>query len=310
LLALERGRLRWFWVCAVSLWLVKENGAIVSAMLAPPLFLKGRRRDAVLLGLLSVGVFALINGKVMAMMASATGDIGTVASRRAANIRIIGEWRTVTYLIGVLLPFAVIARPCWSWLPAIALMAMNVVISTRSIGFHYECIVIPFLVYGLITALKGREKPAQRNAAAAFAACALLAVFGRSPVLSLRQHWPTVPHRCLAAELAVLPSGGSIATQSGLFPHLMARKDVFLRGLPAALQEDYLVVTKLPDVSLYATPLLTGWLDTITAQRPDYRLLYEGSLLRLWCRAAVCATTNTLAAVRALSNIEARCSTP
>ncbi len=319
LLALERKRTVSFWACCAAICLVKENGPLVTALLAVPLFLKRRKgdgiaRDGIALIVVSALIFWVINAKVMPAWAPSTGDIGTVASRRMGGA--LGpllaskfEWKTLRYLVQVLLPFAVVAVPCWSWLGAAALVAMNLIISLRMVGFHYECVTIPFLMYGFITALQARPAGPKRRFAGIIAACALLAVFGRSPVLALRQHWPRGEHRCLESLLQALPPKASIATQSGLFPHLMARQDIFLRGLATALQEDYLVVSKLPGISTYATPLLMGWLDSLSTQRPDYHLLFEDGRLRVWCRAPVCTSTNTLAAVRALSNIQAACST-
>jgi uncharacterized membrane protein len=315
LLALERGRLSWLWLCAVGCWLTKENSGIVTGFLAVGLFLKGRRGQGAALALASLAAFWFLNAKVMPAFAPVVGDIGTVASRRLTGpllplLLSKMEWKTMRYLTQVLLPFVVVAVPCWSWLAVGALMAMNLLISLRTVGFHYECIVMPFLFYGLITALKARSSAPRRELALVFATCALFAVFGRSPVLALGAHWPSREHRCMTASLATLPPAASVATQSGLFPHLMARRDIFLRGLPEQVQEDYLVTTKLADVSTYATPLLHSWVDGFSAARPDYRLLFEDSRLKIWCHLRVCTATNTLAALRALSNIQASCSTP
>ena len=208
--------------------MLKRTGP-VTALLAVPLFLKRRKgdgiaRDGIALIVVSALIFWVINAKVMPAWAPSTGDIGTVASRRMGGA--LGpllaskfEWKTLRYLVQVLLPFAVVAVPCWSWLGAAALVAMNLIISLRMVGFHYECVTIPFLMYGFITALQARPAGPKRRFAGIIAACALLAVFGRSPVLASVNTGPAVSIAVWVSASSPPPKA-SIATQSGLFPIL------------------------------------------------------------------------------------------
>ena len=155
---------------------------------------------------------------------------------------------------------------------------MNVIIGINSIGFHYECILIPFLFAALIAGLaKAKEKPEIGTIALLFIFPALLR---RSPVFHIRKFWPTAHrHNMVRAELKKIPETASISTQTALHPHLTHRKDAFL--FSGAPKTDYVIVDLSENLERYGTPNLLADVENDGRLQKLFKIFDQDHLL-IW----------------------------
>ena len=309
LLALEKGRLLWFWAMCLVSWIVKENAPIFTGLIGAWLVLAGpkRRINGFALGLLSVAAFFVINTKITPHFVGTGVGADTMLVKRMrhfgnSNAEIFHSilshpfgfifeiaqpffhLKALKYFLDVTAPFLffVPAAP----LPALIVLAgisMNLLVNQPTIGFHYECILIPFLFYILLAGLAALNK---RNKLSGVKVVALvflsfLLFYGRSPVESIRRFWPNAHQRFVADELRKIPESASVATQSALYPHVSHRKDAFLysAGVPAT---DYIIADLSPGIDLYATMNLAT--DVARIDPLVYSLEFDHDNLRIWRR--------------------------
>lgn len=282
LLAIETRRWIALWVLTALAWTVKENAPLFTAMIGGWLLLRrheARRIQGAALIMASIAVFAIVNMKITPHFAGASdtkavhrlGQFGRSNAEILSYIathpfsfiwaiaKPVAQPQALKYFLQIFVPFLLHfpAAPLVA-LIALAGFVMNVVVNLPMLGFHYECLLIPFLFYVLVSAVA--RMPAERRRAPHVAALTLmsfLVFFGRGPVHSLRTNKPTERHKFVAAELAKIPQNASITTQSALHPHLDHRKDAFLFS-PEPSTTDYVIFDFAPGVDRYGTPDLEG----------------------------------------------------
>lgn len=289
LFALATARMAVFWLLCAFSWLVKENaplftallglGALVSPRSFAPNAAENRAAAPRLHGLIlfagSLAVFYLVNQKLTPMFSGGAGKtrfafrMGTIAQSGAAFLAYAVDHpadfltylakqflsvSTLKYFLIVFTPFIFFARQApVPMLIAFAGFAMNVVLGIHSVGFHYECVIIPFLFCSLAAGLSRRPLGTAPSAHALLLLSFLL-FYGRSPVHDLRAFRPNAHHRMVSEELDKIPRQASVAAQSALHPHLTHRKDAFLlAGPPTA---DYVAADLSEGISRYGTPNL------------------------------------------------------
>jgi uncharacterized membrane protein len=99
------------------------------------------------------------------------------------------------YLLVLLIPFAISLRKSWPWLlassPMIAINVLSKFDTQRTLRFHYEAFLLPFLIMGLLIALKDYEikKDLKRLT---FALLLALCVSDRWPGHFMWRYWPGV----------------------------------------------------------------------------------------------------------------------
>ncbi|MBI3558301.1 MAG: DUF2079 domain-containing protein [Deltaproteobacteria bacterium] len=315
LISLEKKRLTLFWVLCLISWSVKENAPIFTALLGAWLCvdsLRGRmpvsrRWHGVALGLLSFFAFYIINSKITPHFVGSGMGADTMLVKRlrqfggtndqilraillhpfafaAEVLRPFFQVKAARYFLDVTAPFLffVPAAP----LPALIVLAgigMNLLVNQPTIGFHYECILIPFLFYILLAGLAtlNSKNKLVGVRVPVLMTLSFLLFFGRSPVDSIRRHWPTAHDRFVSQELLRIPEAASVATQGVLHPHLAHRKDVFLfsAGVPST---DYIVADLSPGIELYATPNL--YADLAKIDSAVYSLEFDRDGLKIWHR--------------------------
>ncbi len=101
-------------------------------------------------------------------------------------------WDRLKYLVYLLAPFIVIGRNAWVWLlPAIPGIAFNLLAPNhahRSMSFHYDLMVLPFLLMMLV--LGARKINKEKTWALAF--CIALSFSSKWPTYKLRIFFPTI----------------------------------------------------------------------------------------------------------------------
>ncbi len=315
LLALEKKQLTLFWALCLTSWTVKENAPIFTTLIGAWLMLDSlrgrlpasRRWHGLGLGLLSIVVFLVINIKITPHFVGTGVGADTMLVKRLRQfgntnneifvaifthpfifirevVRPFFNFHALRYFLDVTAPFLIFvpAAPLVGMI-ALAGISMNLLLNQPTIGFHYECVLIPFLFYVLIAGLSRLNEKNQLSGAKvpALVVLSFLLFYGRSPVESIRGYWPTAHQRWVSTELRKLPPDASVATQSALYPHVGHRKDAFLYSTGVAAT-DYIVADLSPGIDLYATPNLAADVARIDPLRYSLELDRDG--LRIWRR--------------------------
>lgn len=326
ILAMEKRKWFWFWALAVISLLTKESAPLITLALGVWATLRGHRAHGIALSVASLVSFYVINSLVMPMYSGGAQNtvftsrlafLGSSFSEIAQNTllhpidslvkmvkaRFTGQ--TFRYLLIILLPFLpfLTFRPLrtgFAYVIALALLAMNLIITEHKIGFHYEAILIPFLFVGLIHGyIKRAHRFGQTNAVALLVTL-FICVYGRSPMLTLREWYPNADHRCLAQTIKQLPTDASILTQSSLFPHLDHRSETIIFGDADKAREDFVVLTPLDSISAYPHPNFTAEMGKMAQTR--YVPVVLNNVARIWCAPESCAKyANAVQAVKAVT---------
>lgn len=315
LLALATARTTVFWLLCAFSWFVKENAALFTALLGAWACLAPRslrpagtagvrprrlRFHGAVLFVSSLAVFCLVNQELTPIFSGGSGKtrfafrMGAMAQSGTGLFAFALEHpfdffaylakqflnaSTLKYFLIVFTPFLFFARSApIPFLIALAGFAMNVVLGIHSVGFHYECVIIPFLFYSLALALSRQRSRALGSAPAACILLSFLFFYGRSPVHDLRAFVPGAHHRMVSEELQKIPREASVATQSALHPHLTHRKDAFLlAGPPTA---DYVAVDLSEGIDRYGTPNLLQ--DVAAMDSASYDKVVDRDGLIIW----------------------------
>ncbi len=175
------------------------------------------------------------------------------------------------YLVLVLGPWAVLyfsrsAGRAWIWIfAAIPGLMMNLVSGAetqRSLQFHYDLVILPFLA---LAALEGLKRADRRGVVAALFVALLFS--GRWPGLQLRENWPSGDDLARREWIERIPADGVLASNDLLFAQISLRDRIRYFPTPASAVswEEFLKlnsedVTRLPShAAAYADWLL---LDT------------------------------------------------
>ncbi|MBI3544415.1 MAG: DUF2079 domain-containing protein [Deltaproteobacteria bacterium] len=321
LLALEKRKWKTFWLLCAASWTIKENAAIFTCLTG--LWVAGEaqlrrqpkaareRASATLhgatLAALSLVVFAVVNTKITPLFVGQGAGAQTMLRRRMPHFgetngeilkfmllhpiqtflvlaEPLFQLKAVKYFLDVTLPFLAFVPAAPLVAPiVVAGMVMNLLVNLPTIGFHYECVIIPFLFYILVAGLARLQRVKKLSGAAipTLVAISFLLSYGRSPVESIRHHAPTERDRFVESELEKIPPEASIATQAVLHPHLTHRRDAYLYS-PALPPADYVVFDLDPSRSRYGTPQLDEAAARIDAK--TYDLVLDRESLKIWKR--------------------------
>lgn len=271
---IERERWLGFWLCSLLGFAVKENAPIFTALIGAWLLLgkmKQRRIHGFLLIALSLAIFFIVNTKITPQFA---GPKDTMLVHRLGRfghtndeifrfilghpvlfliemIKPIFSGHSIKYILEVLTPFSAFASSApFAFLIALIGIAMNILVNSGTLGFHYEAVLIPFLFYVLVCGVS-RKKEVN----AALLSVTFLLFFGRGPIHSIRTMCPTAHHSAVAQILSELPQSASITTQSALLPHLTHRRDAQLFSANP-IQTDFAIYDFSPGIDRYGTPSL------------------------------------------------------
>lgn len=314
ILTMEKRQWMLFWVLSALSLLVKENAPLVLLALAAWLAIRGERRQAAVLSVFAATAFWIINSKVMpyysgggssTVLSSRLGPLGANFGEIVRNLMFHPldsaakiyqarvSLRTFKYLLTVALPFIpfLAIRPWrdgFAYVIGFGFLLLNLLVMDQTVGFHYECVLMPFLFAGLVHGFARRSRQYGAANAAALLGTLMLCVYGRSPILTLREWWPTKDHKCMSRALEYIPGDASIMAQGGLYPHLDHRDVTQTVSYVSLAKEDFVLLSRLKNVSEYPIMDRQAQIDAMF-KLPAYKLIVDGPLLSIWCRREACA---------------------
>ena len=293
-----RGRWGWYWCFVVLALSVKEDAAVVMALVGGWLIVTGEGRRARLHGVASaVASLATMLVMLFLVMRPLTG----VTFRNSWRVPFGGFGGFVRTLFddprAVVRHFAADGRPWYLWqmlaplgliflrAPVLAATATGVlfvnVLSTfwyqYQIGYHYSIAPVVPLVLGSAWAVARLGARWRRTAVAWVAVCAAVAAFLWSPLPGSRNDvytWPPSHPVAVAAReiVALVPDGASIAAFHSVTPHLARREEIW--SLPNPFVRN-----------LYGPDVFAGGDRLPAADRVEYVLLPaapEAELAAVW----------------------------
>ncbi len=304
-----------FWLTVLLVFAIKENAPIVLFLIGAWLLIKKERLHGLALITISGAFFYILNSKItpyfsngasQTLLVSRLSFLGSNFNEIFNNIFFhpfysLGKFfvvkiekRTFFYLLTLLLPFIFF----WRWKPlkeyfsvyiALILILVNLLMTEHIIGFHYECILIPFLFAGFAKSYASSEKKLGALNLAAFAIILTLCVYGRSPILTLREWLPNPQHTCLEEGLKAIPQTASISTQSGLHPHIDHRKIAKDFSKIENANEDLIVLSAWSKISNYPNVSFSQELKKLSMEQTEkYKPLFESKLLSIFCKSGTC----------------------
>lgn len=316
LLSFAHQRWRLVWLFAFLSFLVKENASVVIGFFAVFLLTQkdNRIQGAALLSVALI-VFGVVNFYVMPHFSTAASD--TVFARRFGAVGgsifdvlknmalhplqtlgvLFGEKlskQTLKYCLQLLLPFVVFIFPNFRrnavfFLVPLLIVFMNIFIGPQRIGFHYELVLAPFLFFSLGLCLQKPGLSWPQTSLLGLFTILIFCVYGRSPILTLRNAIPTAKHLQLSRTLAKVPASLSVATQSDLHPHVCHRAIAELFNQATPNLPDVVITSFLPGLSNYATPNVGA--DILKLPGLGYKRVDRGPSTSFWCKTPqVCKT--------------------
>lgn len=302
---LRTKRILLLWTFLCFSFFIKENASIFTALIGLWIIVDAvslkkigiKKHHGFLIFIVSCLVFYIVNTKLTPYFSGTTqktrfafrmGSFGNTTSEFLMYIlsnpftffkfltsQLINK-STFKYFLVVFLPFIV----CFRYSPiafTIALFGflLNVILGIQSIGFHYECIFIPFLFYSLIETL---SKKSLSTSTFGFILIGFFLFFGRSPIHFIKEFKPTQHDQFVVSELRKVPQEASISTTTAIHPHLTLRKDAFLfSGEP---KTDYVITDTHPNRNLYGTPNLES--DISQMSKYPYELIVNQDYFKVW----------------------------
>ncbi|MGK5086163.1 DUF2079 domain-containing protein [Bdellovibrionota bacterium FG-2] len=134
------------------------------------------------------------------------------------------SFSALKYGIFLLGPFLFFARKGWVWLfPVIPGLAMNLLSSMatqRSMEFHYDLVILPFLVMALWSGVERFSNGFVPQKTWMTAVVLALCFSGRWPAFYVSSFWPTQEEAHAAADLRRVGAGGLTAASSRGLAHL------------------------------------------------------------------------------------------
>ncbi len=144
------------------------------------------------------------------------------------------------YIVLLVGPFAMLLLKASAWIaPALPGLAMNLISAAstqRSLQFHYDLIILPFLILGAWRGLailneNTRSDPRLKRQTLLIAALIALTLSGRWPGLQIQQNWPSLNEARDAIFLSRIREDEAIAAPLRVLPHLGSNRS--LRVYPA-----------------------------------------------------------------------------
>jgi uncharacterized membrane protein len=293
-----RRRWGWYWLFFVLALSVKEDAAVVMALVGGWLAITGGERQGRLHGVAS-SLVAL--GTMLTMLFLVMRSITGVTFRNSWRVPFGGFSGVIRTLFtdprAVLDHFASDGRPWYLWqmigptglvflrAPILAATASGVlfvnVLSTfwyqYQIGYHYSIAPVVPLVLGTAWALARIPVRWRRTTVAWVALSAALAAFLWSPLPGSRNDvytWPPSHPVAVAGReiIAVIPDGASVAAFHSLTPHIARRKEIW--SLPNPFVRN-----------LYGPDVFAGGDRLPAADRVEFVVLprnLEASLAEVW----------------------------
>ncbi len=165
------------------------------------------------------------------------------------------------YLGQLLIPWILFTIRGWPWLlaalPGIAMNLISSKLEQRSLQWHYELIIYPFLILALLEGIRRSRK--KDLLVGLFIA---LAFSGRWPLLDLREHWPTQTQWESAQWLSSIPKDGILTAEFALLG-------------PAATRAEILPIRSFQSTTLSASQLKrTKWI-LLDLQDPTQKMVFE-----------------------------------
>lgn len=97
---------------------------------------------------------------------------------------------------------------------------MGAINPPRARGYHYECIVAPFVLPALVSVLGQAVERFGEGGALTLLLVPVFALSTSALVVDLKNMAPTSVHRCLEAALQAIPVVRSVSAQPCLHPHV------------------------------------------------------------------------------------------
>ena len=107
-----------------------------------------------------------------------------------------------------------------------------------------------------------------------------------SPIYIARQFRRLPGQEKLRAIMDQVPEGLSLSTETSLLPHLCYRRTTRIFRTAADLSEDYVLLSELPGLDLYAQTGLHDEMGRVEAS--GYRLMIDQPEGKLWCSRRIC----------------------
>ncbi len=278
----------------IALLTVKENAALFTLaagfLICFKPFNEASKKHGIIISILSIFAFIIINQKVTPYF-SGTASKTRFSFRLGAFGNSTGDFLSYIILHPILFSsyllksfltksvfkyFLILFTPFVFFIKkmpipfaiAFAGFSLNVILGINSIGFHYECIFLPFLFFGLANSLKNISWNSSKYI---LLIVSFLLFFGRSPLFHIRQWLPSEHHKDLTIQLKQIPEHASVSTQTAIHPHLSHRKSaLLLNGRP---ETDYVVIDLDESIDRYGTPNLLN--DLAQIKEENYELLTD-----------------------------------
>ena len=280
-IALETGRLKWFWICAIPVMAAKENFLGVTFFLGAYAFLfKNLRKTGAVMMALSAVLFVFEIKWVAPFFGKAPYFYGVNYSKLppAQALQILSDGKRWAYVFKVFGPFLFL--PVWH--PPTAFLTLPVCIQNflsqnptlRSLNYHYSAGLTPFLfvstIYG-VGALSSRWAGVRRVRTLVIAVL-LTVILTQAGPPEYFYFWQCRNRRTSHTEwvrktLGAIAPDASVLTHNNLIPQLVNRKHVYQLDYNASptkaelarkLGVDYVIVDRLfwepnsapPDIAL------------------------------------------------------------
>jgi uncharacterized membrane protein len=273
-----------FWITSILIFLVKENASLLTLLFSVLFFFKHSNNKklklhSISLFIISLIVFIIVNAKLTPYFSLSTNktrlafrlqEQGLNLENLTLSQYILKEPKeffyylisrqfskdAIKYFLIIFTPFLFFIKNNFFILfLAYILYYLNLFIGVQTIGFHYECIMVPFLFLGLIEGVT-KQNPNQEilNKKLIFLIFTFFIFFGRSPVLLIRNYIPTKHHLNLSQALKQIPNNAKVAAMGSIHPHLSNRKDILF--LDPNIDVDYVVMSLNKEMDRYASPNL------------------------------------------------------
>ncbi len=130
----------------------------------------------------------------------------------------------IKYLVLLLGPFVFFARRGWVWLlpvfPGLAMNLLSGMGTQRSMEFHYDLVIFPFLTMALWVGVERLLANGIPRKTWMFAVVLALCLSGRWPAFYVHSFWPTQEEASAAADLRRVEGGAATAASSRVLAHL------------------------------------------------------------------------------------------
>lgn len=273
---LRGGRLLPFWLAAILAMSCKEDVSLVFVALGVVLMLDpSRRRFGCVLATAAGAWFVVALGVVLPMFNGVgffrfhdggfLAGLGTHGSEPSWILARLFRWESLSYLFSIGAPqlFLFLMAPLWL-LPALPALAANLLSDApymRSLYYHYQTMILPFLFVATTDALARMVKWAQQRATRPPTPTVLRVSATRLPgivehaaavalfaaVMACNNAWSRIPiHRAdgivemaesvsttprfaaIRDMLALIPDDAVVSAETTLVPHLSHRRGIYL----------------------------------------------------------------------------------